>query len=197
MSVDIDICIPNLFFNIDAFRYKFLFEIDKPIWECLDSISSYLKNNEIIIGKNCKINPNSCIEGPCIIGDNCEIRFNAYIRGQCIVGDNCIIGHSAELVRCIVMNNTKLSHMNYVGDSVIGNNVNFGAGSICANTRLDRSPISIVHNGKKYETGRKKFGAIIGDNSSVGCNAVLNPGTVLFPNTKLYPCSVSSGVILR
>ena len=130
-----------------------------------------------------------------MIGDGCEVCFGAYIRSGTIIGKDCVIGHSTEVVRSIILDGAKLPHFNYVGDSIIGSNVNMGAGSKCANVRLDNNEIEIYYQGNRFDTNRKKLGAIIGKDASIGCNAVLNPGTVVLAGVNVLPCTAVKGVI--
>jgi bifunctional N-acetylglucosamine-1-phosphate-uridyltransferase/glucosamine-1-phosphate-acetyltransferase GlmU-like protein len=94
-----------------------------------------------------------------------------------------VIGHCSEVKSSILLQGAKLAHFNYVGDSIVGSNVNLGAGVVCANIRLDKLDIFLKIKGERLATGRKKLGSIIGDGSSVACNLVLNPGTTLFSST--------------
>jgi UDP-N-acetylglucosamine diphosphorylase / glucose-1-phosphate thymidylyltransferase / UDP-N-acetylgalactosamine diphosphorylase / glucosamine-1-phosphate N-acetyltransferase / galactosamine-1-phosphate N-acetyltransferase len=202
------------FFNIDNFKYKDLFEKGLPVWNALLYLSKYLEKvsnwnklsiiskdvylenpEKIFIGKDSKIEPGAYIKGPCIIGDNCQVRHGAYIRGNVITGDNCVIGHATEIKNSILLNNASTAHFAYVGDSILGNNVNLGAGVKCANFRLDRNEISFFYNGKKIKTGLMKLGAIIGDNVQIGCNSVLNPASFLERDCICYPCINISGLI--
>jgi NDP-sugar pyrophosphorylase family protein len=138
----------------------------------------YLDNN-VFIDKGTVIEHGAMIKGPCHIGKNCEIRAGAYLRGNVFVDDNCVIGHSAEIKNSIILKNTHLAHFNYVGDSLLGQNVNLAGGTILANLRFDKNPIQI----QEIKTGLKKLGAILGDNTQLGCNTVLNPGTVFKKDT--------------
>jgi UDP-N-acetylglucosamine diphosphorylase / glucose-1-phosphate thymidylyltransferase / UDP-N-acetylgalactosamine diphosphorylase / glucosamine-1-phosphate N-acetyltransferase / galactosamine-1-phosphate N-acetyltransferase len=159
--------------------------------------SCHLENpDKIYIGENTLIEPNTYIKGPCYIGDNCQIRHGAYIRGNVITGNNCIIGHCTEIKNSILLNNVCASHFAYVGDSIIGNNVNLGAGVKLANYRLDKEEISFIFENKKIKTGLKKFGAIIGDNTQIGCNSVLNPATFLGKNVVCYAVLNIGGFII-
>ncbi len=203
------------YFELKEFPYREIFEKHKYIWDVLVNLCSYLENNQelgvhktkipegvvvenenkISIGKNCSIEKGSYIKGPCIIGDNCTIRHGAYLRENVLIGNNCVIGHSSEIKNSILLNNAKASHFNYVGDSIIGNSVNLGAGVILANFRLDEKIICFYFNGKKISTGLKKLGSIIGDNSSIGCNSVINPATFIGKNTISHPLSSIKGII--
>jgi NDP-sugar pyrophosphorylase family protein len=157
----------------------------------------FLQNEkEISIGRGCVIEEGSFIEGPCFIGDGSEIRHGAYIRKGSVIGNECVIGHATEVNRSLILDGAKLAHFNYVGDSIVGEGANLGAGSKCANLRLDEREIAILFNGERILTGRKKLGALIGFGASIGCNAVLNPGTIIFPHTKVAPCLSIKGVVV-
>jgi NDP-sugar pyrophosphorylase family protein len=191
-------------FEIKNFLHKSLFEKSKYFFDIFDNLKNYLKSysfetfhemdgvffenpSQISIGKNTKIEKGAFIKGPCIIGDDCEIRHSAYIRGNVITGNNCIIGHSTEVKNSIFLNNAKAAHFAYVGESILGNRVNIGAGVKLANFRLDKKNIKINIDSKIINTNRNKVGAIIGDDSQIGCNSVLNPGTIIGKNSIIYP----------
>ena len=144
----------------------------------------YIGSN-VYIHKTVKLPPVCVINGPAYIGANTTIRPFAYIRENVIVGENCVIGNSCEIKNSILLNNVQVPHFNYVGDSVLGNFAHLGAGAICANLKLDKTPINIHFNGERIVTGLVKMGAIIGDHSDVACNVVLNPGSVLAKNSKI------------
>ena len=155
----------------------------------------FLQNPEqISIGKDTVIEPNVLIQGPCIIGRNCTIRHGAYIRGPFICGDYCHIGHAAEVKHSLFLDYAAATHFSYVGDSILGRDVNLGAGVKCANLRLDRKEIFIHHQNEKIPTGLKKFGAIVGDRSQIGCNCVLNPGTLVYPGHLSLPLTTLKGI---
>ena len=137
-----------------------------------------IKGN-VIVGKNSTILAGSYIEGPVIIGCNCKIGPNCYIRPYTSIGDSCHIGNACEVKNSIVMDNSNIPHQNYVGDSVIGENCNLGAGTKVANLRLDKKNIDVVLNGKKIDTQRKKLGTIMGDNVQTGINSMMNVGTLI------------------
>lgn len=190
---------PNIFFDLSSFEHKEIFDSENA-WEVLLKISGYIKNfskESVFVGENTTIEEGALIKGPAIIGKNCLIAHGAYIRENVIIGNNVKIGHSVELKNSIILNNSNIAHLNYVGDSVIGNNVNFSGGAITANFRLDGQNIKIKHENQKIETGLAKFGAIIGDSSRIGVNSVLNPGTILSKNSKIYPLTSVFGVHLN
>jgi UDP-N-acetylglucosamine diphosphorylase/glucosamine-1-phosphate N-acetyltransferase len=148
-------------------------------------------NGSVSIGKGTLVRSGVYIDGPVIIGENCNIGPNCFIRGATSISDSCHIGAAVEVKNSIIMRGTKIPHHNYVGDSVIGENCNLGAGTKVANLRLDKANISI--NG--IATGRRKLGAIIGDNVETGINASINVGCVIGDNTFIGPGALASGII--
>ncbi|MBU2599920.1 glucose-1-phosphate thymidylyltransferase [bacterium] len=146
-----------------------------------------LADENISIGKGTVIEPGAYIKGPTIIGDNCEIRQGAYIRGNVIIGNRCVIGHTTEVKNACFLNQAKAGHFAYVGDSILGNQVNLGAGTKLANLNIGSMPIQLKIEGKKITTDLKKFGAILGDRVETGCNSVTNPGTMLSKGCIVYP----------
>jgi NDP-sugar pyrophosphorylase family protein len=142
-----------------------------------------------------KLPAQATILGPAWIGAKTEIRPGAFIRGQVIVGEGCVLGNACEFKNCVLMNGVQVPHFSYVGDSILGNGAHFGAGVICSNLRLDRKAIVVQGPDATYPTGLKKFGAIVGDQAEVGCNAVLNPGTVLGRRSLVMPLVAFSGYL--
>lgn len=190
---------PSVFFDLSDFKHKEIFQVEN-VWEAVPKISDFiLKNNgpeRIVVGKGTVIEKGALIKGPAIIGENCFIAHGAYIREGAIIGDNVKIGHCVEIKNSIILNNTNVAHFNYVGDSVLGSQVNVGGGAIIANFRLDGTAIKVKHNDQEIETGLTKLGAIIGDHSKIGVNSVLNPGTILSKNSKVYPLTSVFGTHL-
>lgn len=135
------------------------------------------------------------IIGPAWIGPGVEIRPGAFIRGNVIVGAGCVLGNACEFKNCLLLDGVQVPHFSYVGDSVLGNKAHLGAGAICSNLRLDQKPVSVRTPERTYETGLRKFGAILGDAAEVGCNAVLNPGSVLGPRALVAPGTVLTGYL--
>lgn len=178
-------------------------------WEVLDEIKPFiLKLGETLsaeefdhpsegvwIAKDAKIFPSAYIGAPCIIDHGAEVRHCAFIRGSAIVGKNAVVGNSTELKNVVLFDNVQVPHYNYVGDSVLGYKAHMGAGSITSNVKSDKTLVVVKQPGAPIETGRKKFGAILGDNVEVGCNSVLNPGTVVGRRSNIYPTSCVRGVI--
>lgn len=148
-------------------------------------------NGQVSIGPGTIVKSGTYIEGPCCIGKDCRIGPHAYIRGATSIGDNCHIGHCSEIKNSIIMAQSKVPHFNYVGDSIIGSDCNFGAGTKIANLRHDHATIRVA--GK--DSRRKKFGAIVGDNVQFGINCSINVGAVIGSNAKFAPGSYIEGQI--
>jgi len=146
----------------------------------------------VAIGENTVVRSGSYIVGPVVIGRDCQIGPNCYIRPATSIGDDCHIGGAVEVKNSIIMRGSKLPHHNYVGDSVIGEGCNFGAGTKVANLRLDGKDILVAD----IATGRRKLGAIIGDGAEIGINASINVGSIIGDNAHIGPGAVASGVIL-
>lgn len=145
---------------------------------------------KVQIGKGTKILPGVYIEGNAIIGENCKIGPNCYIRGNTFIGDNCHIGQSVEIKNCLIMDKTNVGHLSYVGDSVLGTRVNFGAGTTVSNLRHDNSNHHSMVQGKLVNTGRRKFGVIIGDGVHTGINTSFYPGRKVWPGMTTLPGEV-------
>ncbi len=153
-----------------------------------------LMDHDIFIGPGSVVEPGALIKGPTIIGGYCEIRQGAYLRGHCLVGDRCVVGHTTEMKHSVMLNGAKAGHFAYIGDSILGNRTNLGAGTKLANLKIVPTQISVRIDKKIHDTGLRKFGAIIGDDTETGCNSVTNPGTLLGRRCLVYPgISVKSG----
>lgn len=178
-------------------------------WEALDGIKDYVKKlgatldpniyekrgEDIWIAKNATVAPSACLNGPLIIDEGAQIRHCAFIRGSAIIGKGSVVGNSAEIKNDIIFNSVQVPHYNYVGDSILGYKSHMGAGSITSNVKSDKSLVVVKSGSEEIATGRKKFGAMLGDFVEVGCNSVLNPGTVIGRHTNIYPLSSVRGVI--
>ncbi|MDD5259004.1 MAG: glucose-1-phosphate thymidylyltransferase [bacterium] len=151
-----------------------------------------LMDDAIYIGPGTIVEPGVLIKGPTIIGDYTEVRQGAYIRGNVLVGDKCVVGHTTEMKSAVMLGESKAGHFAYIGDSILGK-VNLGAGTKLANLKIIESTIVLNINNKKYETGLRKFGAILADGVETGCNSVTTPGTILGKNALLYPNGTARG----
>ncbi len=202
------------FFSLEQFKHRELFKEEEPVWFALIHLKDYLskinsfrievdipegvffqRKEFISIGKGTVIEPGVFIQGPCIIGENCAIRHGAYLRESVILGDGCHVGHSTEIKNSILLDRACATHFVYVGDSILGNGVNLGAGVKCANLRLDRRDVAVNVQGRKIQTGLRKFGAIVGDLVQIGCNSVLNPGTLIGKESFSYPLMNLKGTV--
>ena len=146
-----------------------------------------LAGGPLSIGKGVLIESGAFIKGPVIIGDQSEIRQGAYLRGHCLVGARCVVGHVTEVKHAIFLDDAKAGHFAYIGDSILGNEVNLGAGTKLANLRFTGGNILLKTPTGSINSGLRKFGAILGDNSQTGCNSVTNPGTVLGKKSIILP----------
>lgn len=199
---------------------KELFDLDKTIaaklfegktypWEVLDGIKDFIlalgatlpedeydhPSEGVWIAKDATVFASAYIGSPCIIDHDAEVRQCAFIRGSAIVGKGAVVGNSTELKNVVLFDKVQVPHYNYVGDSVLGYKAHMGAGSITSNVKSDKTLVTVKVPGAPIETGRKKFGAMLGDNVEVGCNSVLNPGTVVGRCSNIYPTSCVRGVI--
>ena len=163
--------------------------------ETLDPAEYEKRGENVWIAKDAVIAPTASINGPCIIGKGAEIRQCAFIRGNAIVGEGAVVGNSTELKNVILFNKVQVPHYNYVGDSVLGYKAHMGAGSITSNVKSNKSLVEVNCDGEKIATGLKKFGAILGDHTEIGCNSVLNPGCVIGKGSQIYPVSTVRGVV--
>lgn len=155
----------------------------------------YPGSEDVWIAKDAVIFSNANISGPAIIGHRTQVRPGAFIRGSALVGDDCVVGNSTELKNVILFDHVQVPHYNYVGDSLLGYKAHMGAGSITSNVKSDKTLVAVKDGEFRYETGLKKFGAVLGDRVEVGCNSVLNPGTIIGRDTSIYPLSSVRGVI--
>jgi len=198
--------------QLEAYQLSYWMDVGYP-WDMLDANAGLMETitpenhgvveeggtlkNSVIIGEGSVIKSGTYIEGPCIIGKNCRIGPHTYIRGATSIGDNCHVGHCSEIKNSIIMSGTKIPHFNYIGDSVVGSDCNFGAGTKIANLRHDHATIRVC--GK--DTRRKKFGAVIGDGVRFGINCSINVGTLIgseaqfAPNTFIEGCVGEKAVI--
>lgn len=172
----------------------FIEEYIKKTFLMLDK--SYKEISEgVFVGKDTKIWPGATIVGPAIIGHNAEIRSGAFIRGKVIVGDGAVIGNSTEVKNSIILDEAKLPHYNYVGDSIIGYKAHMGAGTIASNLRLDRKNVDIFCDGERVSTDLRKVGVFLGDYAEIGCGCVLCPGTIIGRGAVIYPLVTVKGTI--
>ena len=203
---------PDEFLALEHTAHSKLFENQKYVWDALKQIASYLQfrlkpavlgqlvgkpfiSNAVFVGAGTVIEQGAVLKGPAWIGENCHIRTGCYVRENVIVGDNVVMGNSCEFKNSIIFDDAQVPHFNYVGDSILGYKAHLGAGVILSNVKLDHREIDVVANDGNIATGLKKFGAIVGDRTEIGCNAVINPGSVLGRDSIIYPGANFRGVL--
>src|SRR5215472_16254920 len=184
---------PADLFDLKQTEHAAIFDGCQYAWDALKKIESYLKANlkpalknkcdgvafigdKVFIGEGTVVEDGVMIKGPAIIGRNCQIRHNAYLRENVIIGDNCVVGNSTEIKNSLLFNGAQAPHFNYVGDSILGHKAHLGAGVKISNLKMFPGNITVEKDGQPFDTGLRKFGALLGDGAEAGCNAVLNPG---------------------
>ena len=151
----------------------------------------------VMIRHGAQIEPGSHFIGPCLIDKFAHVRHAAYVREHSWICSDAVVGHSSEIKHSILLPGAKAPHFNYVGDSILGAGVNLGAGVKLSNLRNDGAEVHIKIGEIRVPSGIRKFGAIIGENCQLGCNAVTNPGTILGRNSAVWPNAVVSGIHLE
>ena len=153
-----------------------------------------LVGGKIRIGKGVLIESGAFLKGPLIVGDHTEIRQGAYLRGYCLIGSRCVVGHTTEVKHSIFLDDAKAGHFAYVGDSILGNQVNLGAGTKLANFRFMPGNVRIKTADGHIDSTLRKLGALLGDGVQTGCNSVTSPGTIMAKGTMVMPnVTVPSG----
>src|ERR1041385_8657830 len=203
---------PADLFDLSQTGHAAIFNGCNYAWEALKKIESYLATNlkpalhnkcegrafiseQVFIGEGTVVEDGAMIEGPAIIGRNCQIRHNAYLREHVIVGDGCVVGNSTEIKNALLFNGAVAPHFNYIGDSILGHKAHLGAGVKISNVKLVAGNVKVEADGKVLDTGLRKFGALLGDHTDIGCNAVLNPGSIIGRNSVIYPNTNWRGVL--
>jgi NDP-sugar pyrophosphorylase family protein len=194
---------PGDLFDLSQTEHAAIFDGCKYAWETLKRIEAYLAahlrpalhnrcegvafiGERVFIGEGSVVEDGAMIKGPAIVGRNCQIRHNAYIREHVIIGDNCVVGNSSEVKNSLLFNHAVAPHFNYVGDSVLGYKAHLGAGVKISNFKLVPGNITVEMDGRPFDTGLRKFGALLGDHTDIGCNAVLNPGSIIGRGSIIY-----------
>ncbi|HTV40417.1 MAG TPA: DapH/DapD/GlmU-related protein [Candidatus Sulfotelmatobacter sp.] len=203
---------PADLFDLAQTAHAGIFDGCEFAWDALKKIERYIAANlkpelrnkcdgvayigdKVFIGEGTVVEDGVMIKGPAIIGRNCHIRHNAYLRENVIIGDGCVVGNSTEIKNSLLLNNAGAPHFNYVGDSILGHKAHLGAGVKVSNVKLFPGNIAVVLNGKSFDTGLRKFGALLGDGAEIGCNAVLNPGSIVGRGAVIYPNVFWRGVL--
>jgi NDP-sugar pyrophosphorylase family protein len=203
---------PADLFDLTQTAHAGVFDGCEYAWDALKKIPAYIVANlrpglhhrsagaafigeQVFIGEGTVVEHGAMIKGPAIIGCNCQIRHNAYIREHVIIGDNCIVGNASELKNSLLFNHAVAPHFNYVGDSILGYRSHLGAGVKISNVKLVPETIAVDINGQPFDTGLAKFGALLGDQTDIGCNAVLNPGSIIGRGSVIYPNTNWRGIL--
>lgn len=147
----------------------------------------YRRYADCAIHESATVEEGAVLKGAIIVGKGAFVAAGAYLRGGVFLGSHCIVGPSCEIKSSFMLAGSKLAHFNFVGDSLIGEGVNIEAGAIIANYRneLDGAAIKIRHGDQVIDTAVNKFGALVGDGSKIGANAVIAPGALLLPNSRV------------
>src|SRR6266545_2122434 len=191
---------PADFLDLEHTAHPKLFENQNYVWDALKQLASYLQfrlkpailgelmgkpfiSNHVFIGRGSIVEQGAFLKGPAWIGENCRVRSGV------------VMGNSCEFKNCILFDEVQVPHFNYVGDSILGHHAHLGAGVILSNVKLDHGEIAVVTPDGNTVTGLTKFGAIVGDRTEIGCNAVINPGSVLGRDCMIYPGVNFRGVL--
>ncbi len=195
---------PADLFDLSQTEHAALFNGCDFAWDALKRIKEYVEANvraelhnkcegrafigeQVFIGEGTIVEDGVMIKGPAIIGRNCQIRHSAYIREHVIIGDNCVVGNATELKNTFLFNHAVAPHFNYLGDSILGHKAHLGAGVVLSNAKSFPGNVTVEKDGVPFDTGLRKFGALLGDNAEVGCNSVLNPGSIIGRGAVIYP----------
>lgn len=189
--IDLTSFIPDFYevFNVDEVKppWEIVFILPNLIRKKIETLdkNQFIIKGDTAIHKSATIEKGVSFKGPIIIGRDSFIGANAYLRNGVYIGDASSVGPCCEIKASIIFNQTNLAHFNFIGDSLLGNNVNFEAGAIIANHYNERTAkeISVLYQSNIIKTNTIKFGALIGDDCKIGANAVLSPGTLLYPDS--------------
>ena len=198
-------------FDLTQTDHAALFDGGNFAWEALKKIEPYLAKvarqnppkrfpgasigEKVFIGEGTVVEPGVLIKGPAIIGKNCQIRHNAYVRENVVIGDDCVVGNSTEIKNSLLFNHAVAPHYNYIGDSILGHKAHLGAGAKISNFKMFPGNIEVEMEGVPFDTGLRKFGALLGDGAEIGCNAVLNPGSIVGRGSVIYPAVNWRGIL--
>ena len=203
---------PTDLFDLRQTEHAALFDGCEHAWDALKKLKDYLQahlkpalhnrcegvayiGEPVFIGEGTVVEDGAMIKGPAFIGRHCQIRHNAYIREDVIVGDHCVVGNACELKNAVLFNHCQVPHFNYVGDSILGYQAHLGAGVVLSNVKVIPGNVTVEIAGQPFDTGLRKFGALLGDQADVGCNAVLNPGSIIGRGAVIYPCTNWRGIL--
>jgi NDP-sugar pyrophosphorylase family protein len=194
------------FFDLDSYAHRALFADNEPVWTALGPrLDAYLAAwtewtdpaalpagvhviaGPVAVAPGCRVEPGAVLRGPLILGAGTEVRTGAYLRGGVVAGAGCVIGAHSEVKRAVLLDRAHAPHQNYVGDSILGADVNLGAGTILSNVKNVGDEVTFPCDGRTEHTGLRKFGAVLGDGCRTGCNTVTNPGVLMARGCVTYP----------
>ncbi len=203
MSLDLS---ARVFFDLSGWNLSNSIPANAPAWSALgDALESFFESwdrweilselptgvhilgDHVFIGPGCRIEPGAVIVGPAVLEEDIQVRTGAYIREHVVLGRGALVGAHSEVKGSILLPGAKAPHQAYVGDSILGREVNLGAGTILSNVKNIGQEVTFRAGGELIHTGLRKFGAILGDGCKTGCNTVLNPGSLLGPGSVTYP----------
>ncbi|MEY7851013.1 bifunctional sugar-1-phosphate nucleotidylyltransferase/acetyltransferase [Natrarchaeobius sp. A-rgal3] len=180
-------------------------DVGRP-WELLEANGQHLREIEsnvfgevspdaklegrIVVEEGATVRSGVVLDGPALIRSGATVGPNAYVRGPTVVGKDASVGHGVEIKNSVLLAGASVNHLSYVGDSVLGRNVNLGAGTTVANLRHDDEPVQMTVNGDRVSTGRRKFGVVLGDGVRTGIDTSLNAGVTLSPGATTEPGDV-------
>jgi NDP-sugar pyrophosphorylase family protein len=197
---------PRAFFALDGLDFADLFDGLDHVWEALTRLPEWLKAHGrseirgtvapgafvaptgVYVAEGAVVEPTAYVAGPTILGPGTVVRHGAYVRGNVLCGRKCVIGHASEAKSAILLDGAKAPHFAYVGDSILGRDVNLGAGTKLSNLKVIGKTVTVTIGDQVFDTGLRKFGAVIGDGGETGCNSVLSPGVLLGKGCIVYPC---------
>ncbi len=189
--------------------------VDGPVWQLLDPKHSsglkaqmggitgeiacggtgfFTRGEGIVVDATATVEAGAYLIGPCYVGPRAVVRSGAYVREYSWICADAVVGHATEVKHSILLPGAKAPHFNYVGDSILGKDVNLGAGTKLSNLRNDGGEVHVRLNGERLPSGLRKFGAVLGEGVATGCNSVTNPGVVLGCNSTVWPNATVTGI---
>lgn len=208
-----DVFAPEHLFELDSCPHRELFWGCAGAWQALERLPEYLRSvlrpgirgevedgahidGDVEIAEGARVEAGAYIRGPALIGPGTEVRHGAYLRGNVLTGADCVIGHASEGKGAIFLDRAKAPHFAYVGDSILGHDVNLGAGTKLANFKIVPGTVTVRRpDGTSVDTGLRKLGALLGDGVQIGCNAATSPGTVIGRESIVYAGACPRGTI--
>jgi NDP-sugar pyrophosphorylase family protein len=201
---------PGDYFDLTKTQHASIYDGLEMVWQAIPRIQQYLRERlrpgvegevapgafvgpDVYVGPGTVIEHGAVIKGPVLIGRDCDIRPGAYIRDFALIGNGCVVGNSCEIKNSLLHDEANVPHLSYVGDSLLGWRAHLGAGVKLSNVRLSGESVIVLLDGRRYNTGLRKLGAVLGDQVEIGCNSVLNPGSLIGPRSVIYPGTVWNG----